>query len=363
MARALHYVRSLDFTPGGWDPNGPVQRVDFMGDEPIGAYEVDYVDNFDWAWPDYYETLTETTRHLAGYGTEAQQPLDPNGDPNATWHLHGDLIRSTLLTTDVVGQAVTRVTYTAFGEPVAYVSGWQVGGELPEGLPRWGYAGGWGYQSGLTDGATGSGGPTDPFGSRGLITLCGPRTDLPPITLQHVGWRWYDPALGRFVQRDPIGIGGGMNPYRYCLNDPLAMVDPEGLLSWMDVPGHNERGVKFWINEAPESVNAGLKVTAVAAAGGISLSACIAIGEGLAAGSIMGASPGGVVTVERLVRQTVGRDGGVSIIIKTKIDGVTVSIRHIVIRAGEVIHDHITHIGTYGGTRVFPPEWTNGCGR
>jgi RHS repeat-associated protein len=40
--------------------------------------------------------------------------------------------------------------------------------------------------------------------------------------------RDYDPATGRYVQADPIGLKGGMNPYRYAL-DPLSEIDPLGL--------------------------------------------------------------------------------------------------------------------------------------
>jgi RHS repeat-associated protein len=41
--------------------------------------------------------------------------------------------------------------------------------------------------------------------------------------------RWYDPATGRFLTQDPIGLAGGVNLYAYAGNDPVAYSDPFGL--------------------------------------------------------------------------------------------------------------------------------------
>jgi len=41
--------------------------------------------------------------------------------------------------------------------------------------------------------------------------------------------RYYDAMTGRFIQRDPVGIAGSLNLYRYCNNNPVATVDPDGL--------------------------------------------------------------------------------------------------------------------------------------
>ena len=41
--------------------------------------------------------------------------------------------------------------------------------------------------------------------------------------------RWYDPATGRFLTQDPIGLAGGTNLYAYAGNNPVAYADPYGL--------------------------------------------------------------------------------------------------------------------------------------
>jgi RHS repeat-associated protein len=47
--------------------------------------------------------------------------------------------------------------------------------------------------------------------------------------LYYVRNRWYDPAVGRFISEDPIGLSGGINVYAYALNSPTNLRDPMGL--------------------------------------------------------------------------------------------------------------------------------------
>ena len=41
--------------------------------------------------------------------------------------------------------------------------------------------------------------------------------------------RYYDPAIGRFTQEDPIGLAGGLNLYGFASGDPVNFSDPFGL--------------------------------------------------------------------------------------------------------------------------------------
>jgi RHS repeat-associated protein len=45
------------------------------------------------------------------------------------------------------------------------------------------------------------------------------------------GYRFYDPATQRWLNRDPIGEEGGVNLYGYVENDPINFIDPLGLSS------------------------------------------------------------------------------------------------------------------------------------
>lgn len=52
------------------------------------------------------------------------------------------------------------------------------------------------------------------------------------LGLDYLYQRYYDPQVGRFLSRDPIGYAGGLNLFGYCSGNPIASVDPLGL--WED---------------------------------------------------------------------------------------------------------------------------------
>ena len=48
-----------------------------------------------------------------------------------------------------------------------------------------------------------------------------------PNGLYYMNARYYDPAIGRFLSEDPLGLGGGdLTLYSYAGSNPVAFVDP-----------------------------------------------------------------------------------------------------------------------------------------
>jgi RHS repeat-associated protein len=45
--------------------------------------------------------------------------------------------------------------------------------------------------------------------------------------------RYYHAGLGRFISEDPLGLPGGVNAYAYAFNDPVNVVDPTGLRTYV----------------------------------------------------------------------------------------------------------------------------------
>lgn len=72
----------------------------------------------------------------------------------------------------------------------------------------------------------------DPFGYNGKW---GYYTDYETANTQSSGgplilctYRYYDPSEGRWLTRDPIGYGGGVNLYGYVYSNPIINTDPSG---------------------------------------------------------------------------------------------------------------------------------------
>jgi RHS repeat-associated protein len=122
-----------------------------------------------------------------GYGGSMYQQVSNTGTEFKHWNLRGDLAATSSPTGAYSPAPIT----DAFGDTIAGAR------------QTYDWNGAWGYRNeALTDG------------------------------LQKVGVRWYDPALGRFLQQDPwlgsIYAPPTLNAYGYCVNDPVNAVDPSG---------------------------------------------------------------------------------------------------------------------------------------
>jgi RHS repeat-associated protein len=105
------------------------------------------------------------------------------------YYLSTDQVGSPRVVTDASGTAVKKTEYSAYGEVLADSA---PSFELPIG-----------YAGGIAD---------------------------PVAGLVHMGLRPYDPASGRFIDRDPLGLGGGSaNLFSYAGDEPIQHSDPLGL--------------------------------------------------------------------------------------------------------------------------------------
>jgi len=106
----------------------------------------------------------------------------------ATYYLTYDQVGSLRVVANASGTAVKRIDYDSFGN---IIDDTNPTFEVP-----------FGFAGGLHDRAT------------GLVRL---------------GYRDYDPDIGRWTAKDPIGFAGGdTDLYGYCVNDPVTCIDPRG---------------------------------------------------------------------------------------------------------------------------------------
>jgi len=93
--------------------------------------------------------------------------------------------------------------------------------------------------------------------------------------LLRFGARDYDPRVGRWTSKDPIGfLGGDTNLYGYVLQDPVNLVDPFGLFC----------------------LSAGIRDTVIGGISGAIGGAVTGAISGGVVGAIIGGAVGGVLT-------------------------------------------------------------------
>jgi RHS repeat-associated protein len=132
-------------------------------------------------------------RHVHGPNVDDLVLSELNG---AVYFYHQDHLNSTTAVTDESGNVVEQYRYDVYGQPFFYG---------PDGARR--------GESAL--------------GIRFLFTG---REWLSSLALYDYRDRAYSPALGRFLQIDPLGLAAGQNLYVIVMNSVVFLSDPFGLL-------------------------------------------------------------------------------------------------------------------------------------
>jgi len=116
----------------------------------------------------------------------------------------------------------------------------------------------WQYSPGACPGPRSGGQSTGSSFSRFGFTG---QTVIEGTEIMHFKARAYSPALGRFLQPDPIGFAGGnTNLYSYAANDPVNFTDPSGLIFGKIFKGL-KKAAKFVVKGAKKVVKAANKVS------------------------------------------------------------------------------------------------------
>jgi len=136
------------------------------------------------------------------YGAGADEILARNDWAAGVVIYKQDKQGSVVALLDVSGNVVEKYHYDAFGQPTV--------------TDYWGNV--------RTDG---NGRPVSWCGNRFMFTG---REYIAELGIYDYRHRMYHPGLGRFMQSDPVGFGGGdANLFRYCGGDPVNGRDPSGL--------------------------------------------------------------------------------------------------------------------------------------
>jgi len=141
------------------------------------------------------ENSSTTAQYVYGRGLDEVLQMTRGGH---VYYYHVNGPGSIMHITDENGQVVEQYAYDAYGDPTIYDGGGTPLGESSIGNPYL-------FTGRRYDGESG---------------------------FYYYRARYYSPALGRFLQRDPLGVGedtaNRLNAYTYVGNNPLNYTDPDG---------------------------------------------------------------------------------------------------------------------------------------
>jgi len=152
-----------------------------------------------------YDGTANTLQQRYVYGTGLDEVLIQVTSGGTKTYFHGNHQGSVVSISDSAGAVLSRFKYSPYGESPS--------------------------MTGTTHGYTGQ------------------RFDS-ETGLYYYKMRHYSPKLGRFLQADPIGYGGGANLYAYTSNNPLRSSDTLGLIPDGEIPDDEildpEDGLEVW---------------------------------------------------------------------------------------------------------------------
>ncbi len=176
------------------------------------------------------------------------EPGVPVGGSGPTWVYHylHDALGSVIGLASADGAIVERYTYDPYGKShveFRFGSGW------------------------VAVEASANGGAYSALGNPFLWT--GQRYDA-GVELYHFMYRSYSPALGRWLQKDPLGYAGGsLSLFEYVRSEPVLWIDRRGLFpgdpEWNDgLVGDAEEAYASHIDEIMVTINSASEVAAAA---------------------------------------------------------------------------------------------------
>ncbi len=169
---------------------------------------------------EYDATGTEQARYI--YGTSADELLCMVNAAGPHYY-HHDALGNVTQITDVTGAVEEAYSYDVFGAPA------------------------------ITN-STGTTVTTSSMANRFMFTG---REYFSELGLYDYRNRVYSSALGRFLQSDPLGFGGGdVNIYRYAANNSTNGTDPTGLVFGI-LGGMSESGNKIYHDAMDDPANGG----------------------------------------------------------------------------------------------------------